>query len=215
MFRAMSDLILDYAALAAAGVNPDPFPHLLVHDFVPAASLRQIQADVPDVTIGGSFPPKAVKLGPMARQLMAEMEGPRLKSAIAQKFGLNLDDAPTMLTMRLHCREKDGQIHTDSRAKRVTVLLYLNPEDAFADRNGCLRLLRGPDDLENYAAEVPPTNGTLLVFPNSPASWHGHHSFAGRRLSVQLNYMTSDGLARSELRRHKLSALWKRLTRAA
>jgi SM-20-related protein len=32
---------------------------------------------------------------------------------------------------------------------------------------------------------------------------------------VQLNYMTTDAKARSELRRHRLSALMKRLTRAA
>jgi SM-20-related protein len=32
---------------------------------------------------------------------------------------------------------------------------------------------------------------------------------------VQLNYMTSDDKARSELRRHRFSALVKRLTQAA
>lgn len=207
--------MLDYAALEAAPIETDPFTHLVVPDFVPPAALARVQADVPDLDIGGSFPPEAVKLGPAARALMREMEGERLKSLIAQKLGLDLHDAPTMLTMRLHCREKDGQIHTDSQAKRVTILLYLNPEEKFANERGRLRLLRGPDDLEDYAVEVPPTRGTLLVFPNGPTTWHGHHSFNGRRLSVQLNYMTTDGRARSELRRHKLSAVWKRLTRAA
>ena len=36
-----------------------------------------------------------------------------------------------------------------------------------------------------------------------------------QRYSVQLNYMTTDAKARSELRRHRLSAFVKRLTRAA
>ncbi len=58
-------------------------------------------------------------------------------------------------------------------------------------------------------------NGTLLVFPNGPASWHGHKQFVGRRYAIQLNYMTTDGKARSEMRRHKVSAFVKRLTRAA
>jgi hypothetical protein len=58
-------------------------------------------------------------------------------------------------------------------------------------------------------------NGTLLVFPNSPAAWHGHRRFTGQRYSVQLNYMTTDAKARSELRRHRVSAFMKRLTRAA
>jgi hypothetical protein len=155
-------------------------------------------------------------MGEEARALMAEMESPKLRDAIAAKLGLALDDAPTMLTVRLYCREKDGQIHTDSDAKRVTVLLYLNPEqEAFDKQEGCLRLLRGPDDLEDYAVEVPPTNGTLLIFPNGPTTWHGHRSYVGPRHSLQLNYMTNDGKARSELRRHKLSALVKRLSFAA
>jgi SM-20-related protein len=121
-----------------------------------------------------------------------------------------------MLTLRAWTTERDGRIHCDSTAKRVTVLLYLNPAaDAWGQHDGCLRLLRGPDDLEDYAVEVPPVNGTLLVFPNSPQSWHGHKVFTGQRYSLQLNYMTTDAKARSELRRHRLSAFVKRLTRAA
>jgi SM-20-related protein len=58
-------------------------------------------------------------------------------------------------------------------------------------------------------------NGTLLVFPNAPNAWHGHRRFTGQRYSVQLNYMTTDAKARSELRRHRFSAFMKRLTRAA
>jgi hypothetical protein len=134
-----------------------------------------------------------------------------LRQAIAEKFSMGLDNAPTMLTMRLATREKDGQIHTDSLAKRVTALLYLNPpNDSFARQEGCLRLLRSPTDLEDFAVEVPPTHGTFLVFPNGPASWHGHRTYVGPRYSVQLNYMTNDAKAKSELRRHKLSAFAKR-----
>ncbi len=151
-------------------------------------------------------------MGAAARALMAELEGPRLKRAIAAKFGLDLGDAPSMLTVRLATREKDGQIHTDSSAKRVTALLYLNPpNDKFDRQDGCLRLLRSATDLEDYAVEVPPTRGTLLVFPNTPTSWHGHRTHVGPRHSVQLNYMTNDGRARAELRRHRLSALVKGL----
>jgi SM-20-related protein len=148
--------------------------------------------------------------------LMAAMEGPALREAIAARFGLDLSDAPTMLTLRGRTREKDGRIHCDSTAKRVTVLLYLNPATAAWTRHdGCLRLLRGPDDIEDFAVEVPPVDGTLLVFPNGPTTWHGHKTFVGQRYAVQLNYMTDDDKARSELRRHRLSAFVKKLTRAA
>jgi len=204
--------LLDLPALQAAPVAEAPFRHILVPNFVPPEALARVHADLPRRERGGSFPPEALRLGPAAAALMHEMEGAGLRDTIAAKLGLALDEAPSMLTVRLYCRERDGQIHTDSAAKRVTVLLYLNPEQqAFSQQEGCLRLLRGPDDLEDYAVEVPPTNGTLLVFPNGPTTWHGHRRYVGQRFSLQLNYMTNDSKARSELRRHRLSALVKGL----
>ncbi len=206
-------LLFDYRALVATPVAADPFPHVVVPGFVPPGALAQVYAELPKAQRGGSFPPEALKLGPLARAAMRELEGPVLKHAIAEKFGLDLAEAPTMLTLRLATRQKDGQIHTDSASKRVTVLLYLNPPNPrFAEAEGCLRLLRGPHDLDDYAVEVPPTHGTLLVFPNGPTTWHGHRTYVGPRHAVQLNYMTNDGKARSELRRHRLSALVKRVT---
>ncbi len=206
---------LDYNRLAATPAASDPFPHVVVPDFVPPDSLRAVVADLPPLAKRGSFPPDSLRLGPAARALMTEMEGPRLRALIAAKFALSLDDAPTMVTLRGRTEAKDGRIHTDSTAKRVTVLLYLNPDTAaWAQRDGCLRLLRGQTDLDDYAVEVPPVNGTLLVFPNGPATWHGHRQYVGKRYAVQLNYMTSDAKARSELRRHRISAFVKKLTMA-
>lgn len=209
-------MILDFDALRAAPLASDPFPHLVVPGFVPPAALAAVVADLPDIASGGSFPTESLRLGPQARALMQEMAGPVLRDAIAARFGLDLDDAPTMVTLRGRSREKDGRIHCDSTAKRVTVLLYLNPASAeWASKGGSLRLLRGGEDIEDYAVEVPPTDGTMLVFPNGPATWHGHKQHVGRRYVIQLNYMTADAAARSELRRHRISAFLKRLRRAA
>jgi SM-20-related protein len=207
---------LDYAGLAATPVATDPFPHVVVPGFVPAATLDAVLGDLPSLGKRGSCPIDAVRLGPAAAALMAAMEGPELRTSIERLFGLDLQDSPTMVTLRGWTSERDGRIHCDSLAKRVTVLLYLNRQtDAWARQEGCLRLLRGPNDLEDFAVEVPPVNGTLLVFPNGPTTWHGHRQFVGQRYSVQLNYMTTDDKARSEMRRHRISAFVKRLTRAA
>ena len=207
---------LDFAALRATPVARDPFAHVVVPNFVPPETLQTVVAALPLIGNGGSYPPGSLRLGPAAKALVQALEGPELRQAIAEKFGLDLSAAPTMLTVRGRTREKDGRIHTDSKAKKVTVLLYLNPDPGqFTGHQGCLRLLRNATDLDDYAVEVPPVNGTLLVFPNGPTTWHGHKQFVGQRFAIQLNYMANDGLARSEMRRHRLSALVKRLTRAA
>jgi SM-20-related protein len=209
-------IALDYQKLADTPVGIDPFPHLVVPGFVPADDLRHVLAALPTLDRRGSFPPASVRLGEAARDLVRQLEGDRTRDLIAARFGLDLTDAPTMLTLRGWTSERDGRIHCDSTAKRVTVLLYLNQQnEAFGRQEGCLRLLRGPNDLEDYAVEIPPVNGTLLVFPNGASAWHGHRTFVGRRYSIQLNYMTSDEKARGELRRHRLSAFVKRLTMAA
>lgn len=208
--------VIDLAALRATPVATDPFPHVVVRHFVPPPALEAVLADLPKMAARGSFPIGSVALGPHAARLAQTMEGSALRDEIARKFGLDLAQAPTMLTLRGRTGEKDGRIHTDSTAKRVTVLLYLNrPTDAWSAQQGCLRLLRGPADLDDYAVEVPPVDGTLLVFPNHPAAWHGHKRHVGERYTIQLNYMTRDRAARSELRRHRISAFLKRLRMAA
>ena len=208
--------VLDYQKLTETPAASIPFTHVVVPRFLPEAALGRIVADLPAIQKGGSFPTGGLRLGPSAKALIDELEQPAFRDAVAAKFGLALDEAPVMVTLRGQSREKDGRIHCDSAAKRVTVLLYLNPEGAeWARQEGCLRLLRGPDDIEDYAVEVPPVNGTLLAFPNGPTTFHGHKQFVGRRYVIQLNWMTTDDKARYEMRRHKVSALLKRLTRAA
>ncbi|GBR11530.1 2OG-Fe(II) oxygenase family protein [Acetobacter oeni] len=211
-----SEITPDYAALQKTLVSANPFPHVVVPHFIRSDDLRALHASLPEITSGGSFPPEALALSPLVKNLIAQLKGPELRRLIAAKFDLDLHDAPVMLTLRGRTREKDGRIHRDSAAKRVTVLLYLNPTAAaFQRQEGCLRLLRSPDDVENYAVEVPPINGTMLVFPNCATSWHGHRRYVGPRYTIQLNYMETGSKARSELRRHKFSALAKRLTFAA
>lgn len=203
----------DYAALAAAPVCTEPFTHVVVPHFIRKEDLPRLFAAMPEITSGGSFPPSALTLSPLVQALVTQMEGPELRQLIAQKFNLDLAHAPSMLTIRGRTREKDGRIHTDSLAKRVTILLYLNPAgETWQKQEGCLRLLRGPHDIEDYAKEVQPVDGTLLIFPNGPTTWHGHRQFVGQRYTIQLNYMTQDARARSELRRHQISAIAKKFS---
>jgi hypothetical protein len=208
---------LDFDALRAAPVSTDPFPHILLERFIRPAALAGVIGDLPPMKGRGSFPIEALRLGPKARAAMAGLESDEFRNIVAEAFGLDLQNAPHMITLRGNSGAQDGRIHTDSSAKRVTILLYLNKADgaAWARQDGCLRLLRGPDDLEDYAKEVPPVDGTLLVFPNGPTTWHGHKPHIGPRYVLQMNYMTTSAKAKAEMRRHHLSAFIKRLTGAA
>lgn len=209
--------ILDFERLRAAPVLADPFAHLAVPRFVRPEALGAVFGALPAMRGCGSFPVSALPLGQAARELVHGLEGEAFRAIVAEKFGLDLEAAPVMTTLRGNSGARDGQIHTDSSTKRVTVLLYLNPAShaAWARQEGCLRLLRNGSDIEDYAAEIAPVDGTLLVFPNGPAAFHGHKPFIGQRYVVQMNYMTTNARAKAELRRHHLSAFVKRLTRAA
>jgi SM-20-related protein len=114
-----------------------------------------------------------------------------------------------MVTVRGQCRASDGQIHTDSKTKLVTILIYMNGK--WENPGGRLRLLRSPDNLNDAFAEVPPDQGTLLAFLNTPNAWHGHESFEGPRRAIQLNWVRDQGVVWYEQNRHKLSAFFKRL----
>jgi hypothetical protein len=90
------------------------------------------------------------------------------------------------------------------------VLLYFNA-NPWPHAEGCLRMLRRPDDLEDYAAEESPAGGTLLVFRRSERSWHGHRRFVGPRKAIQLNWVTDRGVVMRESGRHALTATLKKL----
>jgi hypothetical protein len=117
-----------------------------------------------------------------------------------------------MITFRDRCRARDGQIHTDSVTKVVTVLFYLNKRTGgWQDDGGKLRILRGPDSLEDYIAEIPPVDGTMLMFRCTRNAWHGHHSYEGPRHVLQLNWMVDEATKQREEGRHKVSAFLKKL----
>jgi len=137
------------------------------------------------------------------------LEGPEVRGAFEEKFGIDLAGRPTMVTARGRCGPGDGGIHTDSLTKIITVLIYMNP--SWESAGGCLRLLRSGGDLEDVLAEVPPLEGTLVAFRRSDNSWHGHKPFVGPRRVIQLNWVTSAAVRRRELLRHELSAWAKRL----
>jgi SM-20-related protein len=204
-------LPIDVAKVERAAVSREPFPWFIVPGFVRADALAAINADFPDVQHAGSFPLPTLTYGPAFARFMDAIRGPAFKDAVASKLGMDLSARPDMVTVRGISAERDGQIHTDSVTKLVTVLIYMNGK--WESPTGRLRLLRSPDNLNDMIAEVPPDEGTLLVFENKPNAWHGFEAFAGPRRVIQLNWVTSARVVWWEQTRHKVSAFVKRLTR--
>lgn len=200
---------LDFDRLRRTQLTTQPFSFVIVPGFVKAEALAAIHADYPKIRKPGSFPMATVRSGPAFKSVVAELEGPEMRRAIEEKFGLDLSDRPTMLTVRGYCRADDGDIHTDTDSKIITCLIYFNGKwDASGGR---LRLLRSAHDIEDMVAEVPPDEGTLLAFRRSNNSFHGHKSFEGQRRAIQLNWVTSRDIVRREMARHHLAALTKTL----
>jgi hypothetical protein len=206
----MSTLPIDLAAFEAAPVAREPFAFAMVPHFVRSGAMAAINADYPLVGHPGSFPLQTLQFGPAFAAFINAIQGPEFTRAVERKLGVDLTGRPTMVTARGVSAARDGQIHTDSRTKLITVLIYMNNE--WEAKTGRLRLLRGPDNLEDVIAEVPPDEGTMLIFKNEPNAWHGFHAFEGPRRVIQLNWVTDIGVVRREQFRHRVSAFFKRLT---
>lgn len=202
---------LDLQRFAATPLSHDPFDHVIVPGFVRAEACAAIDAAFPKIDVGGSFPAAAFDCGTAFANFLEDLQGPEVTRAFEAKFGIDLTGRPTMVTLRGQSRAKDGRIHADTSSKLITALIYMNAD--WEAEGGRLRLLRGPDDIDDYVAEVPPERGTLLAFRCVPHAYHGHKPFVGMRRSIQLNWVTGEAVLRRELARHGLSAWTKRLFR--
>jgi SM-20-related protein len=196
--------LINLDALARAPLAREPFIYTAAPDLVSPDNAAAIRADFPEIADSGLLPVEATRPGPKFREFLDEVDGPDFARALGEKFGVDLMGRPKMITVRGRCAKQDGRIHTDSKAKFVTVLFYFN--DPWEAKAGRLRLLRSATDLNDMIAEIPPEAGTMIAFKRSDNSFHGHEPFEGVRRYVMINWMTSGLAASRELMRHRLSA---------
>lgn len=200
--------MLDVSRLEATALVSDPFDHVVVPGFLRDPELAAAIADFPEISAPGLFPVSAVDSRGAFARLIEAIGQASVAQAFGDKFGVALGDRPLMITVRGHCQAKDGRVHTDSRSKVVTALLYLNAD--WDEAGGRLRLLRS-EDVNDVAAEVPPAGGTLVAFRRTDNSYHGHLPYTGVRRYVMFNWLTSQAAAMREIARHRLSASVKGL----
>jgi SM-20-related protein len=202
--------LLDLARLRDTPLQRNPFDYVVVDDFLVDDGLPALIDDFPVIIDHGSYPLEVLTCGPAFAKLADELEGDAMRRAVEDKFAIDLDGRPTMITLRGYSDGKDGGIHTDSATKLITVLIYMNR--GWTDAAGRLRLLRGPDDLSDYVAEISPLAGTMVAFRRSANSFHGHRPHVGERRSIQLNWVTDGAVLRREIGRHRWSARLKALS---
>jgi hypothetical protein len=156
----------------------DPFPHAVVEDFIPPATVRAINREWPKrnwLKEDGKFNLKwsrealtrtaqkvadAIDVG-----MLEETTGIRGLFADPERFGAGLHCIPSGGFLKMHV---DFNRHPKGWHRRVNVLIYLN-EDWDDAWNGSLQL-----GLGEAAKRIAPIGGRCVIFETNDRSWHGH-----------------------------------------
>ncbi|CAH9017568.1 2OG-Fe(II) oxygenase [Candidatus Nitrosacidococcus sp. I8] len=202
-------MLLDQNKLINTEVVENPFSHFVVTDLINKNNLLDIYNDYPTIDHPGSYPLAALQVREKFLALIKELKSSFFEEILEEKFKIPLKKYPLLITVRGKCAFKDGAIHTDSATKIITVLLYLN--EHWETSEGQLRLLMDGKNIENYFTQISPQAGTLLAFKVTKNSWHGHLPFEGIRRVVQINWVSSEFVARKTLIKHYLSFKFKNL----
>ena len=201
--------VLNLQALEDAVVRTDPYPYFTLAESIDRQHITAIIDGFPAINDGGSYNIDDVEMSPAFSQLIDSLDTPQFRQIICDKFDVNVRDLPMMVTLRGYSRQKDGRIHTDSKTKVVTILIYLN--HLWQADSGKLRILRDGEDMNNYVDEITPGPGNLLAFKVTDNCWHGYPSYEGKRQSIQINFLTSAAAGNKHRFFHRLSARLKAL----
>lgn len=209
-----AETLLDPRRLERADtlVHDRPFAFLIARDQLPAAAAAELARDFPRYPNAGFFPHEARDCGPSVNRLVDDLTSPAFANAIGARLGIpDLGDKPTLVTICRSLNKRHGTIHTDSRSKIVTALVYLN--ESWPDiSEGCFRFLNRIDDIDDLVVpEVRPLYGRLVAFRRADNSFHGHLPHEGERRVIQVAWLTSEEEKLRKTQRGKLSRLFKKL----
>ncbi len=194
--------------LQQAEIKQEPYPYAIIKDFIRPEKLEAICRDFPKLTTGGIFNCTEDNTHGDLAKFIDEIQQPRLCSWLSEQFDLQLENLPTMATLRGHSRSKDGRIHTDSKDKLITLMIYLN--STWGTETGKLRILNSKN-INDKAAEVAPSAGTCVIIKTTDNSWHGYKRYIGSRRSIMLNYFVSHKAAKRHTSSHYFSAKFKKI----
>jgi hypothetical protein len=150
-----------------------------------------------------------VEIKPNFDRFLKSLDTPEFRQILTDKFDVNVMEHPMMITLRGYSRQKDGRIHSDSKSKLLTILIYLN--ESWDAPNGRLRILNDDKDINNYVAEIGAGPGSLVAFKVTDNGWHGYIPYEGQRQSIQINFLTSEKANAKHKFFHGLSAKVKKI----
>lgn len=211
---AASVALLDAQRLARSDtlVRSEPFAFLIAHDQLPATAAIELERDFPCYDGAGFFPHDAAECGPSINRLVVELIAPDFADAVGARLGVpHLGQYPTLVTLCHALNRRHGTIHTDSRSKIVTALVYLNESWPDTDA-GCLRFLNRIDDIDDVVVpQVRPVYGTLAAFRRADNSFHGHLPWQGERRVIQVAWLRDEEAKRRKTRRGQWTRWFKGL----
>jgi len=193
-------------------VFDQPFSFMVAHGVLPADRRAELSRDFPDYREAGFFPYDEHDCGPAIRELVTRLTDADTARAIGRRLHIDdLDAYPTLVTLCRSLNRRHGTIHTDSKSKIATVLLYLN--ESWPDSSaGCLRFLRSVDDIDDLAtSEIKPLYGEFAAFRRAENSFHGHLPFEGERRVIQVAWLVDEEAKLRKTRRGRGSRLLKKL----
>jgi SM-20-related protein len=202
--------MIDLDAIRNATVNKDPYTYIVVSNFLVGDAIPALRRDFPLIQKPGFLTLQDVEMKGSFGELIAQLESSEMARAVSDKLGIDLDPLPRLTTVRRLSQLKDGRIHTDSESKLATFLVYMNDNWA-DDAAGRLRVLRGPTDFDDMAAEIPPTMGSAFGFKRADNSWHGHKPYAGERRVVQVTWLRDVAELERKKKRNSIAQFFKGL----
>jgi len=192
--------MMNFDVLRNANLRTEPYNYFVAEAALTADEAADVRRDYPDIKKPGYLPLSRLEATGEFKRLMDDLNSAELAQVLTDKFGVDFTDKPRMITVRRLSQLSDGPIHNDSKSKILTMLTYLNAEWDGTGA-GCIRVLNGPKDFEDFTEEVPPLAGYVFAFLRDDHSWHGHLPFEGERYVVQTTFLTSqEELDRKEKR---------------
>ena len=199
--------MIDFNKLQSAEVDNTYYPFFTLDNcLLGNPSSLALAEDFPDIKSGGSIPPSSINLEESIKKLISDLESEEMKAILEEKLNVDLSNSEIVTTLRGFSRKKDGKIHTDSKSKIITLLLYLN--ESWEYETGKLRMLKNEENLDDFIKEIPATLGSVVAFKVTENCFHGFLPFEGKRQSKQMNYVYRKNVKTHKLR-HFLSSLFK------